>query len=100
MDVPLRTRREILVAGLAGGFSMMLASCGSSTVRRAASVKPAGSDLGAVEHVVFLMHENRSFDHYFGSYRGVRGFDDQRTPSRASSRRPGRAARPRPRAPA
>jgi phospholipase C len=31
-----------------------------------------------VEHVVFLMQEIRSFDHYFGTYRGVRGFDDLR----------------------
>jgi phospholipase C len=29
-----------------------------------------------VEHVVFLMQENRSFDHYFGTMRGVRGFAD------------------------
>jgi phospholipase C len=27
--------------------------------------------------VVILIQENRSFDHYFGSYRGVRGFSDQ-----------------------
>ncbi len=31
-----------------------------------------------VEHVVFLMQENRSFDHYFGTLRGVRGFGDRR----------------------
>ncbi|AOH84318.1 phospholipase C, phosphocholine-specific [Sphingomonas panacis] len=31
-----------------------------------------------VEHVVILMQENRSFDHYFGSLRGVRGFSDPR----------------------
>ncbi|MER8101341.1 phospholipase C, phosphocholine-specific [Kitasatospora sp. NPDC094016] len=31
-----------------------------------------------VEHVVVLMQENRSFDHYFGTLRGVRGFDDPR----------------------
>ena len=37
---------------------------------------PAGSDLGAVEHVIFLMMENRSFDHYYGTYPGARGFDD------------------------
>jgi phospholipase C len=30
-----------------------------------------------IEHVVILIQENRSFDHYFGSYRGVRGFSDQ-----------------------
>jgi phospholipase C len=29
-----------------------------------------------VEHVVFLVQENRSFDHYFGTIRGVRGFAD------------------------
>lgn len=29
-----------------------------------------------VEHVVFLMQENRSFDHFFGTLRGVRGFAD------------------------
>ena len=31
-----------------------------------------------VEHIVFLMQENRSFDHYFGTLRGVRGFGDPR----------------------
>ena len=31
-----------------------------------------------VEHVVILMQENRSFDHYFGTLRGVRGFADPR----------------------
>lgn len=29
-----------------------------------------------VEHIVIMMQENRSFDHYFGSLRGVRGFAD------------------------
>ena len=42
----------------------------------ARAAAPAGSDLGAVKHVVFLMQENRSFDHYFGCYRGVAGFSD------------------------
>jgi phospholipase C len=32
-----------------------------------------------VEHIVILMQENRSFDHYFGTMRGVRGFADPRT---------------------
>jgi phospholipase C len=30
-----------------------------------------------VEHVVILMQENRSFDHYFGTMAGVRGFGDR-----------------------
>ncbi|MGB3072390.1 MAG: phospholipase C, phosphocholine-specific [Ottowia sp.] len=29
-----------------------------------------------VKHIVILMQENRSFDHYFGTMRGVRGFGD------------------------
>ncbi len=31
-----------------------------------------------VEHIVVLMQENRSFDHYFGMLNGVRGFGDPR----------------------
>jgi phospholipase C len=72
------TRRQFLIAGAVSGAGL-LAGCGSrsrSAVKKAAAVAPAGSDLGAVEHVVFLMMENRSFDHYYGSYPGVRGFDD------------------------
>lgn len=30
-----------------------------------------------VEHIVILMQENRSFDHYFGTMKGVRGFGDR-----------------------
>jgi phospholipase C len=30
-----------------------------------------------VEHVVILTQENRAFDHYFGTLRGVRGFGDR-----------------------
>lgn len=34
--------------------------------------------LDTVKHVVVLMQENRSFDHYLGTLGGVRGFDDKR----------------------
>jgi phospholipase C len=36
----------------------------------------ASASLGDIKHVVFLMQENRSFDHYFGTLSGVRGFSD------------------------
>ena len=55
---------------------------------RSAAVPPAGSDLGAVEHVIFLMMENRSFDHYYGTYPGVRGFDDHPADDLGPSPRP------------
>ncbi len=35
-------------------------------------------NIADVEHIVILMQENRAFDHYFGSLRGVRGFGDPR----------------------
>ncbi|MDO9451837.1 MAG: phospholipase C, phosphocholine-specific [Stagnimonas sp.] len=41
---------------------------------------PANNRTGTimdVEHVVILMQENRSFDHYFGTLPGVRGFGDR-----------------------
>ncbi|ABM09116.1 phosphocholine-specific phospholipase C [Paenarthrobacter aurescens] len=37
---------------------------------------PPGS-LQSIKHVIVLMQENRSFDHYFGSLRGVRGYGDK-----------------------
>jgi phospholipase C len=39
-----------------------------------------------IEHVVILMQENRSFDHYFGTLRGVRGFGDPRPVTLPSGR--------------
>jgi phospholipase C len=47
-----------------------------TTVARAVRTAPHGSDLGAVSHIVFLMMENRSYDHFFGAYPKGRGFDD------------------------
>jgi phospholipase C len=75
------SRRQVLTGGLGAAAAISLArmehvqAAGAETVRRASSIKPAGSDLGAIKHVVFLMQENRSFDHYFGKLGGVDGFD-------------------------
>jgi phospholipase C len=43
---------------------------------RPASAQTAPAKLSDIEHIVILMQENRSFDHYFGTLSGVRGFDD------------------------
>ena len=43
--------------------------------RRCLRTAGTGS-LEDVEHVVVLIQENRSFDHYFGTLRGVRGYGD------------------------
>jgi phospholipase C len=72
------TRREFLSVGAGAALTAGLArkQFFDHLVSRAADVRPAGGDFGAIEHVVILMQENRSFDHYFGTYPGVRGFDD------------------------
>jgi phospholipase C len=49
------------------------------SIRKALAVE-AAVDTGTindVKHIVILMQENRSFDHYFGTLRGVRGFGDR-----------------------
>jgi len=43
---------------------------------RPAAAAPAPSKLSDIDHIVILMQENRSFDHYFGTLSGVRGYDD------------------------
>lgn len=48
-------------------------------IHRAMAIEPEpGSSYLDAEHIVILMQENRSFDHCFGSLRGVRGFNDPR----------------------
>lgn len=91
------TRREVIAAASVVGVAAALgvpetavaastraaarraaarASQPSRTAHTLATTKAAGSDLGAIDHIVFLMLENRSYDHYFGAYRKGRGFDD------------------------
>jgi phospholipase C len=56
-------------------------------VRRAlAEGAPKSASLRSIEHVVLLMLENRSFDHYFGTLPGVRGFGDPRALALADGR--------------
>ncbi len=44
--------------------------------RALAQGQPRHGSMRDIKHVVMLMQENRSFDHYFGTLAGVRGFDD------------------------
>jgi len=58
------------------------------SIRRALAI-PAAVQSGTikdVKHVVILMMENRSFDHYFGTLKGVRGFGDRVTIPLASGK--------------
>lgn len=73
------TRREFikkatLLTGSAGLFSVLPAS-----IQKALAINAnKGTTYLDAEHVVFLMQENRSFDHCYGTLQGVRGFDDPR----------------------
>src|SRR5437870_2524296 len=53
----------------------LLAACGNPTPKPAQSHAPLACPAGLekIEHFVFIMQENRSFDHYFGTYPGVEG---------------------------
>ncbi|MEU8522807.1 phosphocholine-specific phospholipase C [Streptomyces sp. NPDC048577] len=61
-------------AGLVAGAAL---PSGAATAAPSAAARAAVGDLTDVRHVVILMQENRSFDHYFGALRGVRGFGDR-----------------------
>jgi phospholipase C len=66
-------RRFLTIAGGATALTML-----NESIARAAAIPAhrAKGSLEDVEHVVVLMQENRSFEHYLGSMRGVRGFGD------------------------
>ena len=64
----------MLLSGAAGVAGML-----PEAIKRAAAIDPQpGSTYLDAEHVVILMQENRSFDHCFGTLRGVRGYNDPR----------------------
>lgn len=62
--------------------------------RRAAAQGVRPSKLTDIDHFIILMKENRSFDHYFGTLAGIRGFDDA-SAARADGGSPFRQADPR-----
>jgi phospholipase C len=75
----MQTRRDFLklaatVSGAAG-----LSGLVPDSIQQAYAIEPMpGSTYLDAEHIVILMQENRSFDHSFGTLRGVRGFNDPR----------------------
>lgn len=65
-------KKAALLAGGSGTWNVLPFS-----IERALAISPdKGTTFYDAEHVVMLMQENRSFDHCFGTMRGVRGFND------------------------
>src|ERR1700722_5854962 len=74
--MPEITRRRLLGAGAAAAGGAMLSSIVPPNLAAAMARPPAKGSLKDIKHIVLLMQENRSFDHYFGTMAGVRGFAD------------------------
>jgi phospholipase C len=80
------TRRTFMVGGAAAAIGAAAASHlrpGGVTDAQArlldkvtAASATSAASLSDVKHIVILMQENRSFDHYFGTLSGVAGFSD------------------------
>lgn len=75
----MESRREFIKqASLLAGMTALSSVLPASIQRALAINAPVGSTYLDAEHIVFLMQENRSFDHCFGTLKGVRGFNDPR----------------------
>ncbi|WP_321900939.1 phosphocholine-specific phospholipase C [Paraburkholderia tropica] len=73
------SRRRFLQTIASSGAAAAAMTVLPESIRNALAI-PAFSRTGSirdVEHIVVFMQENRSFDHYFGHLRGVRGYNDR-----------------------
>ena len=67
-------KKTALLSGAAGLWQVL-----PSSIEKALAISPdPGTTFEDAEHIVMLMQENRSFDHCFGTLRGVRGYNDPR----------------------
>ena len=67
-------KKATLLAGATAAYQLL-----PQSIQRALAIDaPEGTTYLDAEHIVFLMQENRSFDHCYGTLRGVRGFNDPR----------------------
>jgi phospholipase C len=76
--MPELTRRRLLTSAGAAATAAFAAEFLPPNIQRALATGPKHGTgrLSDIKHVVIAMQENRSFDHYFGTLPGVRGFSD------------------------
>src|ERR1700760_3009189 len=84
MTIEVSRRQLLASAGGAGLAAYALPSSlrkiiGDAPAATAGAQRPV-PPVSDIKHVVVLMQENRSFDHYFGTMPGVRGFGDPSVP--------------------
>src|SRR5579862_6512455 len=79
------TRRTFMVGGAAAigaaaatglGKAGKVTDAQARLVDKLVAASTTNASLSDIKHVVILMQENRSFDHYFGTLSGVAGFSD------------------------
>jgi phospholipase C len=73
------TRRRLLTSATAMAGAGLGAAVLPLNLRKALArtlANPPKARLADIKNIVILMQENRSFDHYFGTMPGVRGFSD------------------------
>ncbi|WP_145790173.1 phosphocholine-specific phospholipase C [Kitasatospora atroaurantiaca] len=71
-----RRKFMALSASAAAGAAVAGSAIGGTAPASAAGLSTTGT-IADAKHIVVLMQENRSFDHYFGTLKGVRGFADR-----------------------
>jgi len=81
-----KTRREFLQTAAAAGAVGVNVVPGAIEKALAIPAKHVTGTLKDVKHIVVLMQENRSFDHLFGTMKGVRGYGDPRPTALASGK--------------
>ena len=80
------TRRQFLAKAAAATTAGAFMSLAGPIIEKAYGAGPCSGQLNDIEHIVFLMQENRSFDHYFGTMSGVRGFRRHRRAARVQQK--------------
>jgi phospholipase C len=77
------TRRDVLKAAAIAGAGLSAGVVPERLLQALAAPAVCGT-LTDIQHIVVFVQENRSFDHYFGRYKGVRGYDDRTAPGGAA----------------
>lgn len=75
----MESRREFIKKATLLSTGAGLLGMIPDSIKKAMAINPnIGTTYLDAEHIVVLMQENRSFDHSYGTLRGVRGFNDPR----------------------
>ena len=73
------SKRQFLRNSFGTMASLAALSAFPPAIRRALAIEANNvtGTINDVQHVVMIMMENRSFDSYFGTFKGVRGYGDR-----------------------